>query len=522
MTLQYEPQKHIQRLDVAPRAEGIFDQREITIQSYQTTLPFDLEALDAGLSAAWLTPQIRLGVFSRISKSDNALNVVLGLQDSLTIRAYDYDERRPIWYSWQDAIVETVNLHYARDEHGLLQFTTTGGGRRITDDRLNEFNSVFLKIPAVAVTKRQFDLDKLRSLCFNRFADRLYMVRFADPSAKEYRSIDHALFQSRQYIDPNAERLKEISTDNKVKIESFDSDIDIHTNDLAAEIHVRFFIRGLSGSLRLRFPKILFKKQLKTVEEQALVFYRLADNTVRAILDDDYYANQRRTLDDLHTDDGMFADMVDIAPYREVLTSAEERRKWFLSIDLSDHWSKWKPHLDAIDELLQSDVVLTDVKDIVGQLIKRDPNMTVRLLAVCQDDPHKQRIGAVVANTVAAELQFFPTADRARVEEIILSWAIACEQDSWEVDPDMGDFGAFNIKWRIDDISFDALPAVIWKIIGVIHHRLVASTDDIGPLLRKFNWCCNVAKSFPVHHSRNSAALRLIAAQSSEVCSRRK
>ena len=123
---------------------------------------------------------------------------------SLTIRAYDYDERRPLWFTWQNAIVDTVNIHYFQDEHGLLRFMTTGGGRRITDDRLHEFNSTFLGIPKDAVSKRQFDLDKLRHLCFSRFADRLYMVRFSDPSGKEYRSIDHALFQSRKYIDPNA------------------------------------------------------------------------------------------------------------------------------------------------------------------------------------------------------------------------------------------------------------------------------------------------------------------------------
>jgi hypothetical protein len=179
MSSRYEPQDHIQRLNIAPRVEGILDQREITIQSYQTTVPFDYEALNAGLGGAWLTPQIRFGVFSRnFINGKDAVNIVLGLQDELTIRAYDYDERRPLWFTWQNAIVDTVNIHFFQDEHGLLRFTTTGGGRRITDDRLHEFNSAFLGIPKDAVSKRQFDLDKLRHLCFSRFADRLYMVRF--------------------------------------------------------------------------------------------------------------------------------------------------------------------------------------------------------------------------------------------------------------------------------------------------------------------------------------------------------
>ena len=47
MASRYEPKGHIQHLEVAPRAEGILDQRELTIQSYQTTIPFDYEAMNA-------------------------------------------------------------------------------------------------------------------------------------------------------------------------------------------------------------------------------------------------------------------------------------------------------------------------------------------------------------------------------------------------------------------------------------------------------------------------------------------
>ena len=64
MTPGYLPKDHIQHLEIAPRAEAILDQREITIQSYQTTVPFDYDALKRGLESAWLTPQIRFGVFA--------------------------------------------------------------------------------------------------------------------------------------------------------------------------------------------------------------------------------------------------------------------------------------------------------------------------------------------------------------------------------------------------------------------------------------------------------------------------
>jgi hypothetical protein len=161
---------------------------------------------------------------------------VLGLQGALSVRAYDYDERRPIYNSWQDVVVETVAVRYVRDEHGLVRFTTFGGGVRISEEKLHEFNDGFLKIPKDAVSKRRFDLDKLRDLCFGRFSDRLYKLRFSNPSGLEYRSIDHALFQSRKYIDPEAERLREIRADLQVKIEAFDSDIPVATTDLVVPV----------------------------------------------------------------------------------------------------------------------------------------------------------------------------------------------------------------------------------------------------------------------------------------------
>src|SRR5262245_21421812 len=100
MSSRYDPRDHIQPLLIPPRAEGILDQREIVIHSYQTTVRFDFDALDAAMETGWLTPQIRFGVSSRIPSTDTkALNIVLGLQDELRVRAYDYDERRPLWFS---------------------------------------------------------------------------------------------------------------------------------------------------------------------------------------------------------------------------------------------------------------------------------------------------------------------------------------------------------------------------------------------------------------------------------------
>jgi len=512
MPHQYEPKDHIQHLEVAPRAESILDQREITIQSYQTTIPFDYAALNAGLDNAWLTPQIRFGVFARNAVGGrDALHVVLGLQDELSVRAYDYDERRPLWFTWQDIIVDTVGIRYFLDDEGLLRFTTTGGGRRITDERLDDFNYVFLKIPKEAVNKRQFDLEKLRELCFTRFVERLYMIKFSDPSAEEYRSIDHTSFKSRQYIDPKAGRLKEIRSDAQVKVESFDSDLMVRAAELAGAIQVRFFIGGTSGALRLRFPKMPYKNQITKVEEQARVFYRVVDVTVSSILDADYYTQQRRSLDELDTDFGLFPDLVDLTKFREVLINAEARKELLVGIDVTSYVVHWHPHLRALDELLASSVVAEHVASLLGERARCDPSQVTRLLAACQADTKMHRVGALAATALTRELQAVPAEMRAQVEEAILSWAIDKEQESWDVDPETGELGALTLRWRLDDLMIDIIPAVLWKLVGVLHARLVASNGDTGHLLRRFNWCMTAARALPPNHSKSTAALRLVA-----------
>jgi sigma-54 specific flagellar transcriptional regulator A len=510
---KYEPKNHIVHVDIAPRSEGILDQREITIQSYQTTIPFDYAALNSGLEAAWLTPQIRLGVFARAAINDHdALNVVLGLQDELSVRAYDYDERRPLYYSWQNAIVDTVNIRYFRDDDGLLRFKTTGGGRRITDDRLEEFNAAFLSIPKDAVTKRHFDLEKLHELCFSRFIDRLYMLRFTDPSGEEYRSIDHALFQSRRYIDPQAERMREIQDDAEVTIESFDSDIEVQAAELAAPIHVRFFIRGLSGSLRLRFPKISYRKEPTSVAEQARIFYQLVDITENSILDADYYTHLPRSLDELDVKLGVFPDMVELAPYREVLTSESARAEFIERLDPGAPWQEWQPHLRALDELLVADAVGDHVKELVTTATKADPQRIARLLTATLDDSKVKRVGALMARAVAAELQTVPAEHRAQAEEAVLSWAVACEEDGWQVDADSGEISVFGLHWTLDDLFLDVIPCVVWKVVGVLHSRLRECKEGAGPLLEKYAWCMAQAKALSPHHSNMPRAFRLVAA----------
>ncbi|MBK8482308.1 MAG: hypothetical protein IPL40_14285 [Proteobacteria bacterium] len=174
------------------------------------------------------------------------------------------------------------------------------------------------------------------------------------------------------------------------------------------------------------------------MEEQARVFYHVVDVTVSSILDADYYTQQRRSLDELDTDLGLFPDLVDLTKFREVLINAEARKELLDGIDVASNWANWLPHLRALDELLVSDVGRARHRAL-GERARSDPSQVSRLLTACQADAKIHRVGALAAAALARELQAVPAERRAQVEEAILSWAIDKEQESWDVDPDSGE-----------------------------------------------------------------------------------
>ena len=239
--------------------------------------------------------------------------------------------------------------------------------------------------------------------------------------------------------------------------------------------------------------------------------YRLVEIAASSILDADYYTQQRCSLEELDTELGMFPDMVDLAPFREVLGHANARAQFFSSLDLGAPSQKWLPHLQALDELIAADVVAAHVAALTSTLAKSAPQMAAGLLAVCQKDPKMYRVGAVVAGAVAGTFQAIPAELRGQVEEQLLSWAIDREEEAWQLDPDMGEITVLNLRWKFADLSLDALSAVLWKLVGLLDGRLRAANGNTATLLRQFNWCITAARALPPRHSKLLPALRLVA-----------
>ena len=365
-------------------------------------------------------------------------------------------------------------------------------------------------IPPTAVTKQLFDLEKLRELCFSRFVSRLYMVRFTDPSGKEYRSIDHALFQSREHIDPEAPRMKEVRADKQVKIESFDSDIEVKSSDLAAPVRVRFFIRGLSGALRLRFPKLILRVGTSKPEKQAEAFYRIVNVTRDSILDENYYQENQDSLDCLHTEPDLFPETVDLATYLKVLNKPASREKFFSGLNLNAPRNEWGPHLLAIDQLLLTDVVSVNTKSLLDDLATENPLMAAKLLDECRSEPRLSRLGAISAGSLCSKLHAIPAEMRAQAEGAFLAWAVEREQDGWNVDADTGEISVQQWRGQLDSMTLGLRMNVVAKLIERVHAKLMIEEGDVCLLLNQYHWCVEAAKALPSNHADCPPSLRLI------------
>ena len=308
----------------------------------------------------------------------------------------------------RDVIVETASIRYYRGNDGKLWFITMGGGRRITEDKLKEFNSLYLKIPSTVVTKQVFDLAKLRDLCFNRFANRLFMVRFADHSGKAYESIDRAQFQSIDFIDPKAPRLDEVRIDNQAKIESFEAEVQVHAKELASPVSVRFLVRGLSGALRLRFPRLDLRNASQKPEKQAEAFYRIVNETRDSILDADYYETSQKEWRMLYEEPDLFPVMVDVAACRHMLSKPESRETFITALSTCRPKHEWHAQLLALNEVVLQGAAGQHVAALLADKAGEKPLEVARLLDECRADPELWRIGKIAADALSAKQHEIP------------------------------------------------------------------------------------------------------------------
>lgn len=120
-------------------------------------------------------------------------------------------------------------------------------------------------------------------------------------------------------------------------------------------------------------------------------------------------------------------------------------------------------------------------------------------------------MGGAVACAIGSQLQTLSAELRSQAESVLLAWAVAMEQETWDLDLEANAVTVLNARWCLEDLTLEVLPAVVWKLLGVFHAQLTSTSDDDGLLLRKYDWCMTAAKAMSPHQSTSHPALRLIA-----------
>ena len=116
----------------------------------------------------------------------------------------------------------------------------------------------------------------------------------------------------------------------------------------------------------------------------------------------------------------------------------------------------------------------------------------------------------MAASMLRAALQRLPVEVRGHVEERLLAWAVAQDVDGWDIDISSDEICAGGLRWRAENLSLDALYAVVWKLMGVLHDRLKRGIDV--PLnMSRYLWCTTLAKELPPNDPAIHVAIRLLA-----------
>ena len=493
----YDLNEHIQPIDLGLAAANIAEQREVTVQVFETSLAFDHDRLIHGHAGGRLTRVQEFGLIQFLSApQDEDIRVVLALQGEVRIRTYDEELERLVWWSWDRAIKETVAIRYSADDDGMLRFTTFGGGTRISRGRIADFHTATIGLPSANARPLAIDPDLMRERCFeDRFLRRLYSIR-GQVGAEGYETIDQTAFKSREYMDPRVGRMQDLQNDESLVVETFESEVDVKALALTGEITARFVVRAANGSIRIRFPRIPYGKKLPTVQAQSQAFYDLAERTVAAIVGQGLHTVDTVDPAGMDDDDPEFPLFVDTGPYRRYVGKKQGREQFFGELDLSREVRTWLPHLRALEELLATEGFAPDLHGLLQQQILYDPDQAVGLLAICHQ--HRlMRLGDRLFRGLVAGLAGLPIPVRSRAERELLTWSIDHDPDGWDVAPGDDALALHGVSFPVDRIELQLLPRLLLAAAASVHGRLLAG-EVAETELEKIGWCTDRLGSIPV------------------------
>ena len=257
--------------------------RTITVRKYRTDIKCDLDAVKDSLDSNRLKHGKDFGCIN-IHKSERSVHAMFGqMGDSHITSLGDCSENNVslIHYLVRNVVKSTMHVDHFCDDRGKLEIIMYGGGN-IKDDLVKSMYEDCLGISNLKIIG--FDGDIIRKLCFEKFSDELYDIKFDPAVDKSFGNVYLADYKSKknQRIDHRAPKIKYIIDNTGIKIQRFKSKV-TETHEMLSKSYDIKFIIDIDGKIIIEFPKLSWNEGTSSLSAETHL-YELARSTYDKIV----------------------------------------------------------------------------------------------------------------------------------------------------------------------------------------------------------------------------------------------
>lgn len=234
--------------------------RTITVRKYETDIMCDLDVVKDSLDSNYLKHGSEFGCIS-VRKSENSVHATFGqMGDSHITSIGDCSENNVslTHYLVRNIVKSTMHVDHFCNDNGKLGIIMYGGGN-IRDDLVKSMYKDCLDISNLKIV--EFDEDIIRKLCFERFLEELYDIKFDPAVDKAFGNVHLADYKSRknQRINHRATQIQHIINNTEIKVQLFKSKVTETHKRLNRSYDIKF-IMDAKGKIIIEFPKLLWNK----------------------------------------------------------------------------------------------------------------------------------------------------------------------------------------------------------------------------------------------------------------------
>lgn len=257
--------------------------RTITVRKYETDIKCDLDAVEDLLGSNYLKHGKEFGCIN-VCKSEGGVHAMFGqIGDSHITSIGDRSENNVslIHYLVRNVVKSTMHIDHFCDDGGKLGIIMYGGGN-IKDDLVKSMYKDCLGISNLKIV--EFDENIIRKLCFERFLEELYDIKFDPAVDKSFGNVHLADYKSKknQRINHLAPKIREIIDNTDIKIQHFKSKVTQTHAMLNRSYDVKFII-DVNGKIIIEFPKLPWNEGTSSLSAETYL-YELAGSIYAEIV----------------------------------------------------------------------------------------------------------------------------------------------------------------------------------------------------------------------------------------------